>query len=92
MGKSLTLTSLGPLNNLEREHDEHKRTRQDPNDITLKEQLAHDAGKDVVQLADLRQLQSRRSSSEQETYDDKDWIVENADWYELGEQIGRAHV
>ena len=50
-----------------------------PDDIALEEQLADDAHENIVKLADLSELQRARCTSEQETDDHEDWIVEDRD-------------
>ena len=55
-----------------------------PDNITLEEQFAHNTLIYAVDLANLSQLERTWCASQQEAYDDEDWVIDNADWDVLG--------
>lgn len=57
-----------------------------PHDVALEQDLRHGAHVDVVDLADLRQLQGRRRPREQEADDDEDRVVQDAHGHVLGRE------
>lgn len=70
-----------------------------PDNITLHQQLGHDAHENIVELADLCELESARCAGEQEADNDKDGVVEDANGDVFGkdgehgchEQSGQEH-
>lgn len=68
-----------PLQNLQRHKHQQQRTRENNHHITRHEQTTHSSHENPINLANLRELQCRRSTRQQETDDDEDGIVENAD-------------
>ena len=65
--------------------NQHQCTRQDPYNVALEKNLGHGTHVDVVDLADLSQLQSRGRTAEQETDDNEDRVVDDADRHILGD-------
>lgn len=55
-----------------------------PYDVALEEDTRHGSHEYVIDLADLRQLQSRRGSRKEEADDDEDGVVQNAHLDVLG--------
>lgn len=55
-----------------------------PDNITLEQKSRHSTHVNIVDLANLCQLQGTRSTGEQKTNNDKDGIVENGNGHEFG--------
>ena len=72
-----------PFNNLQCKHDQDQGAGEDHDDVACGEKVAHGAHEDAVDLADLGELQCRRSACKQEADDDEDGVVENADGNKL---------